>query len=173
MFGIVVVSSADMPISCGLVLLDGVDEGVGRRVDAEVDDLEAGAAQHHDAEVLADVVQVALDRAHDDLAERLDARGRQDRLDVGHPGLHRAGAGEHLGHEDEVLAELDADEPHPGDQAVVHDLDGRRAGGERLPGQPIDRRVVAVDQRGRDVLHLRAGHREQADQARRARPGAR
>ena len=40
----------------------------GRGIDAEVDDLEARAAQHHDAEVLADVVQVALDRAHDTLA---------------------------------------------------------------------------------------------------------
>ena len=49
----------------------------------------------------------------------------EDRLDVRHAGLHRAGAGEHLGHEDEVLAELDADDAHAGDQAVVHHLERR------------------------------------------------
>ena len=61
--------------------------------------------------------------------------GGEDRLDVRHPGLHRARAGEHLGHEDEVLAELDADDAHAGDQAVVHDLERGRPGRQRLDGQ--------------------------------------
>ena len=98
------------------------------------------AAQHHDAEVLADVVQVALDGAHHDLADGLDARRGEDRLDVGHPRLHRARAGEHLRHEDEVLAELDADERHAGDQAVVHDLERGDALVERAAGERVDRR---------------------------------
>ena len=53
--------------SCSLHLLD---ERLGRDVDAEVVDGEAGALEHDVAEVLADVVHVALDRAHDERADR-------------------------------------------------------------------------------------------------------
>ena len=132
----------------------------------EVDDLEARAAQHHDAEVLADVVQVALDGAHHDLAGGLDARLREDRLDVGHAVLHRPGAGEHLGHVDDVLAELDADDAHRRDEAVVHDLERRHAVVEGRPGQRVDRVLVALDERHADLLHPRRRLRVHADHPR-------
>src|SRR5215470_14626860 len=57
------------PDDVGLVLLDGVDELLRRDLDAEVDDLESGALEHDVDQVLADVVHVALDRAHHDLAD--------------------------------------------------------------------------------------------------------
>ena len=59
MFGIVVVSSRRHTHDRRLVLLERGDELVFGRVHAEVDHLEARAPEHHDAEVLADVVQVA------------------------------------------------------------------------------------------------------------------
>ncbi len=55
----------------GLDLDDLVDEGLDRDVDAEVVDLEAVDVEHEDDDVLADVVDVALDGADDDLAELL------------------------------------------------------------------------------------------------------
>ena len=104
---------------------------------------------------------------------RLDPGRGEDRLDVRHPGLHRPGAGEHLGHEDEVLAELDPDERHAGDQAVVHHLERVGAGVERLASQLVDRLVLALDERGRDRLHLGRGRRRTGRSAARARRGAR
>ena len=82
-----------------------------------------------------------------------------------HPRLHGAGAGQHLGHEDEVFAKLDADDPHAGDQPVVHDLQRLDAVVERLAGERVDLVVVALDDSGGDVLHQRPGAREQRDSA--------
>lgn len=53
----------------GVVLVDGVDELRAVNVAAEVDDFEVGAAHHKRNEVLADVVQVALNGADDGGAE--------------------------------------------------------------------------------------------------------
>ncbi len=72
--GMVVVSSADMPTICGLCSWTAVDELFGGHVGAQVDNLEPGALQHHGDEVLANVVQVTLDGADDDLAGRFRAR---------------------------------------------------------------------------------------------------
>ncbi len=47
----------------GVVLPRGVHEPRRRDVDAEVDDLDPAALPHHPDQVLADVVEVALDRA--------------------------------------------------------------------------------------------------------------
>ena len=82
---------------------------------------------------------------------------------MGHPRLHGPGAGQHLGHEDEILAELDPDDAHPGDQRVVHDLEGVGAFLQRLCRQRVDGLVVALDQRRRDVLHRRADSRGERD----------
>ena len=46
----------------------GVEDLVARHHHAEVDDLVAVAAEHHADDVLADVVDVALDGGHHDLA---------------------------------------------------------------------------------------------------------
>ena len=50
----------------GVVLLDGGNEAFCRRVGPQIDDLEPGTLGEHGDEVLADVVEVALDGAHDD-----------------------------------------------------------------------------------------------------------
>src|SRR5215471_17766723 len=54
----------------GLVLAHRVHELLRRYLYTEVDDLEPGALEHDVDQVLADVVDVALDRAHDHGADR-------------------------------------------------------------------------------------------------------
>ena len=82
-------------------------------------DLEAGALHHHRHQVLADVVDVALDGADHDLADRLGAGLGQQRAQDLHAGLHRVGGEQHLGHEQDAVAEVDADDAHALDQRVV------------------------------------------------------
>ena len=54
----------------GLVLAHGLDELLGRNLDAEVDDLEAVVGEDDLDQVLADVVDVAFDGGEQDLAAR-------------------------------------------------------------------------------------------------------
>jgi hypothetical protein len=54
-----------------LVLLRCIEDLIAGHHDAEVDDLVVVAAEHHPDDVLADVVDVALDRRHEHLALRL------------------------------------------------------------------------------------------------------
>ena len=103
----------------GLVELEGGEELVDVGVDAEVDDLEAGAFEHHRHQVLADVVDVALDGADHDLADRFGSGLGEQRAQDLHPGLHRVGREQHLGHEQDAVAEVDADDPHALDERVV------------------------------------------------------
>ena len=77
--GIVVVRNAEKPTMSGLVLLDRRDELLRGHLDAEVDHLEAGALEHDVHQVLADVVDVALDRAHQERADGLGAGVGQER----------------------------------------------------------------------------------------------
>ena len=109
-----------MLLERGEVVLDGV-------VDAEVDDLEAGALEHHRDEVLADVVDVALDGADHDRADPLRARLGEQRPQDLHPGLHRVRREQHLGDEEDPVAEVDADDPHALDERVVQHPVGRPA----------------------------------------------
>ena len=60
-----------MPMIVGLALVGGGHELLDALVDADVVHLEAGALGHHADEVLADVVQVAADGAHQQHAGRL------------------------------------------------------------------------------------------------------
>ena len=103
-------------------------------VDAEVDDLEAGALHHHRRQVLADVVDVALDGADHDLADRLGAGLGQQRPQEFHAGLHRVGGEQHLGHEQDAVAEVDADDAHALDERVVEHLVGAPAAVEQDGG---------------------------------------
>ena len=84
---------------------------------------------------------------------------------MGHARLHGARAGQDLGDEDVGLAELDTDDSHPRDQAVVHDFEGLDALAQRLYGQAVDDFVLALDQRRRDVLHQGAGPSKDLDVA--------
>ena len=97
---------------------------VGVGVDPEIEDLEAGALEHHRDEVLADVVDVALHGADHDLADRLDAGLGEQRAQDRHAGLHRVGGEEHLGHEEDAVAEVDADDAHALDERLVQDVVG-------------------------------------------------
>ena len=56
------------PDDVGVVLLGGVEDLLRRHHHAEVDDVVVVALQHDADDVLADVVDVALDRRHDDRA---------------------------------------------------------------------------------------------------------
>ena len=88
--GIVVVRNAEKPDDVGLVLLDLLDELLRRHLHAEVDHLEAGALEHDVDEVLADVVDVALDGAHQELADGLHAGLGEQRAQHLHRAGHRA-----------------------------------------------------------------------------------
>src|SRR5215218_997520 len=141
----------------GLVPMDLLDELLRRHVDAEVDHGEAGAFEHDVAEVLADVVHVALDGAHQERAGRLRAGlGQQRPQDVERP-LHRARGDQHLGNEVVAALEARADLLERRDQRVVEHplgfevvcealldalLDGRRVADERLLVQEREDLVV-------------------------------
>ncbi len=90
-------------------------------VDAEVDDVVAGALEHDGDEVLADVVEVALDGADGDGPEGLAAGGGEEGLDDGEAGLHGAGGDEQLGDVGLVAGELLADLAHGGDHGLVEE----------------------------------------------------
>src|SRR5205807_1668068 len=93
----------------GLVLFDRGDELLGRRVDAEVEDLEARALEHDHAQVLADVVDVALYRADHVTPDWLGSGLRDERPQDNERALHRAGGDQHLGDEEVALLETAAD----------------------------------------------------------------
>ena len=121
MYGIVVVSSADMPRMSGLCCSSAAMNLSASVLMPRSNDLEAGALEHHPDEVLADVVDVALDGADDDLADRLGAGLGEQRPQDRHAGLHRVRGEQDLGHEQDAVAEVDADDPHALDERVVED----------------------------------------------------
>ncbi len=129
-----------MPMMSGWHLLGGSHELLDALIDADVVDLEARAFGHHADEVLADIVQIAAHRAHQQDAGRLRAAvlRAQQRLENGHAGLHRARGDEHLGHVQHVVLEILADDAHAGDEPVVQDfLDGPPLG-EGVLGHLLD-----------------------------------
>ena len=87
--------------------------------------------EHHPDQVLADVVDVALDRADDDLADRLGAGLGEERAQDRHAGLHRVGREEDLGDEQDAVAEVDADDLHARHERVVEDAGRRPAATEQ------------------------------------------
>ena len=100
---------------------------------AEVDHLVVVAAEHHADDVLADVVNVPLDRRHDDPALRAPGLGIglepqvalffHERLEVGHGLFHRAGALHHLRQEHLAGAEQVADDLHAVHQRPFDDVE--------------------------------------------------
>jgi len=71
------------------ILADRVDKFLRRHVGAEDMNLESGALQHRDHEVLADVVEVPLNVSGDDHAGWLRPCGRQQWPEGLHGRLHR------------------------------------------------------------------------------------
>ena len=119
MYGMVVVSSADMPRMSGLCSSSAAMNLSASVLIPRSNTSKPGALEHHRDEVLADVVDVALDRADDDPADRLRAGLGEQRAQDGHAGLHRVRGEQDLGHEQDPVPEVDADDPHPLDEGVV------------------------------------------------------
>jgi hypothetical protein len=122
-----------------------------RVVDAEVDDVEAGAFHHHADEVLADVVDVALDGADHHLALLGRAGGGEQRTQDEHAGLHGIGRQQHFRHEQDAVAEVDADDAHAFDERLGQHVIGRPAALEQDVGAFLDLFLEAVVE---VVVHL-------------------
>jgi hypothetical protein len=76
------ISSATEADDVGVILVRGFEDAGPWHHDAEVDDLVSVALEDDADDVLADVVDVALDRGHDNLALGAGA-GELFRLDIG------------------------------------------------------------------------------------------
>ena len=133
------------------MLFEGGKVLVDVGVDAQIDDFEAGALEHHAHQVLADVVDVALDGADHDLADRFGAGLGEQRSQNGHAGLHRIGGKEHLGHEEDAVSEVDAHDAHALDERVIEDAICVPASAEQDVGAFFDLLAEAVVQ---IVVHL-------------------
>ena len=150
----------------GVVLRGRVEDLLGRHHDAEVDDVVVVALQHDADDVLADVVDVALDGRRDDeaLAPLLGGLVLL-RLDVGDEVrdglLHDAGRLHHLRQEHLAVAEEVADDVHAVLERALDDLERppARLGDlePQLLGVVDDVRVDALDEGVRDPLAH--GHR--------------
>ena len=158
------------PDDVGVVLLGGVEDLLGRHHDAQVDDLVVVALQDDADDVLADVVDVALDGRHDDRAVGVLGGGElgvvgllllDERDEVGDGLLHDAGALDHLREEHLAGAEEVADDVHAVHERALDDLDRAAAAlgdlrAEQL-GVRLDVRVDALDEGVRDALAERQG----------------
>ena len=134
------------------MLVEGGDELLHVGVDAQVGHLEPGALQHHGHQVLADVVDVALDGSDDHAADGLGPGLGQKRAQDGHARLHGVGGQQHLGHEQDAVAEVDAHDAHPLHQGLVQHLVGGPAPVEQDSGALVDLLGQAVI---KIVVHLR------------------
>ena len=101
------------------MLFQRVEVFVDRVVDAQVNHLEAGTFHHHADQVLADVVDVALDSADHHLADRWHAGFGQQGAQDFHPAFHRIGRQQYFGYEQDTVAKVDPDDAHTFDQRVV------------------------------------------------------
>jgi hypothetical protein len=109
------------------VFLRRGDKLVGLHVHAEVDDLEPGALHHHGDEVLADVVQVALDGAEDKGALRLGPALGEVRLQDRHPGAHGPGGDQDVRDIKDTVLEVFPHTLHARNETFLQDLVGRAA----------------------------------------------
>ncbi len=141
-----------MPRISGLCLLERREEFFDRIVDAEIDDLETRALEHHRDQILADIVDVALDGADHDLADRLDAGFGEQRPQDLHAALHRIRGKQHFGHEQNAVAEIDADDAHAFDQRVVQRTLGGPAALQENPRGFLDLGLEAVVEVVMDLL---------------------
>ena len=101
------------------VVPDRIDEPLRRYVSPQIDHLEPPALHHHDDEVLADVVEIALDGADDDLPRRGPARTGEDGLQDFHRSLHGARREHDLRDVDLAVPELLSDLPHCRNEPLV------------------------------------------------------
>ena len=115
-------------------------------LDAEVVDLVAVVREDDVDEVLADVVDVALDGGEARCRPRPPASARLHvGLEMGDGSLHGLGRLQHERQLHLPRAEEVADRPHPREQHVVHDVEGAVPGVERLVELVVEPVAVAVD----------------------------
>lgn len=124
----VVVMSAESPMRRARVSRAAARTGLGGDVAAEVDDGEAVIFQEHLHDVLADVMDVALHRGHNDgaIARGVGGSGGAcgglgvvaDEIEAGFDGL---GGGHELGQKEHALIVLLADDVENGHEDVVDD----------------------------------------------------
>ena len=143
---------------------------------AEVDDLVVVALEDDADDVLADVVDVALDGGHDDAARGPRRAGLllglDERHEMGDRLLHDPGALDDLGQEHLAGAEQVADDVHAVHQRPLDDLDRAGGGQAGLLGVLDDEGVDALDERvGQALLdgQLAPGERVGAGRAAPAR----
>ena len=110
------------PDSIRPVLAHGFDQGLGDDLDPEVLDLEAVVGENDLDQVLADVVNVALDGGEDDPAAGCRGVGVHELLEVGDRGFHRLGTLQNFGNDQLVRVEQPPNLRHPGHQRPVDDL---------------------------------------------------
>ena len=147
-----------------------------RHHDAEIDDLVIVALEHDADDVLADVVHVALDRRHHDLAVRRSVRAAVLLLlHVGHQVsdrlLHHPRRLHHLRQKHFARAEQVADDVHAVHQRAFDDVQRLGGGKARLLDVGLDEIGDAVHQRMRQPLLDRLVAPGEIDFARRL-PGA-
>ena len=140
----------------GLLALCRLENLRRRHHDAEVDHLVVVALENDADDVLADIVHVALDRRHDDLAGgRLGLQPRglllclEKGLQVGDRLLHHARRLDDLRQEHLAGAEQVADDIHAGHQRALDDVQGLVGLLPRLLGVLLDEVGDAVHERMR------------------------
>ena len=150
---------ARQPDDVGLLALGRLEDLRRRHHDAEVDHLVVVALEHDADDVLADVVHVALDGRHHDLAGgglRLEARSLLLRLEVGlqigDRLLHHARRLDDLRQEHLAGAEQVADDVHAGHQRALDDVQRLLRLLARLLGVGLDEVGDAVHERMRQAL---------------------
>jgi hypothetical protein len=135
-------------------LLRGVEDLLGGCHYAEIDHLVVVAAENDPDDVLADVVNVALDRGEDDLSLRPAALLLilHEGLQVGDRPLHRTRALDDLRQEHAARSEQVADDPHPVHEWALDHVERPRKLLPGLFGVLLDVLDDAVDEGERESL---------------------
>ena len=124
------------------MLLGSGDKFFGRDVGAEIDDAEVGAFPHHGHEILANIMQVALDRADDSGKGGFDAGFDEQGLEDRHTFFHGPSGYQHFRNKNLIVFKFLTDGYHPGHQALFDDIEGLHTSSEQLIGQSL--RFVAI-----------------------------
>ena len=137
-----------------VLLLSGLNEGLGGDVGAQVNNFQALAFQHHLDQVLADVVQVALDGADADAAGGLHALSSQQGLEQSGALAHSAGSNQNFGNEHFVVLELFADDVHAVQQTLFQNGLSGNALVDSLLNQGLDDLSLTCLKLQGDFLHI-------------------
>src|SRR5215469_8813728 len=109
------------------MFLIGLDQFFRRYFDTKIHDLVSVVFEDNLDEILADVVDVALDRGKDHLAALGGTRTFHELFEVTHRSFHDLGGLQHLGDDQFVGVEEAAYLGHAGHQRAVNDVQGRGA----------------------------------------------